>query len=669
MFRRLSTQSRDSSSEDSDSDTDDYPGLGLPIRHDVWNEVTFPHGADNEGIGGGTESELLYIRELAMMDIMEKITDKPDWHKKIMNDEIAAKWRQEALDIPDEKLYSFTDGNSEKRPTNVLSENTVDCCIKELRSKAKYFEKTGIVPTLEACASVAKSDTLVSGELHENLRTAFDKLKADQQSSPDWHPNSNNMVQDLVHPSMYPLVYGRTRAFKAECVGVDDAIRLWAGKGKVIPVEPKVVEERRYNWDALDHYSNDYQWLPANAAFQADGSVKFTSYINNLHPTKYPEIYRTIEKLVETALPLWDQCLRYQCAGRQEPRIPLVPNPDDDCESNWIPDDPEACADAEVDEEAMESEGYDPEYNGEDIAQYKWMVLRQPKLPEPEFKDIEYAPKSGRRLIDLYRESGLQIIVKMASIELTPSKPTFPTGSWHLEGQLNEHICGTALYYLDSENIEDNHLSFRMMTPSDLGYDSKYAVGQQSFSWMEAVFGTALSGGQDACVQNYGSVKTKQGRLLAFPNTLQHKVSSFGLIDPTKPGHRRFIALWLVDPGKRIVSTANVPPQQLSWYADDLLGANAAARKEALENLPAELVTILQERGVVGSDGNDGKNAMLPEELMDMVRGFVDADGHALPMGLEEAQEHRLKLMAERSKHADASEENWESRTYNFCEH
>lgn len=151
---------------------------------------------------------------------------------------------------------------------------------------------------------------------------------------------------------------------------------------------------------------------------------------------------------------------------------------------------------------------------------YKWKILRQPRLPEPIFEDIDYAPKPRSRIINRYKESGLQIIVKMASIELTPSKPVFPTGSWHLEGQLNEHICGTALYYLDSENIEDNHLSFRMLTPSDIGFDGKYAVGQQSFSWMEAVFGTELSGNQDACLQNYGKIETKQGRLLAFPNTM-----------------------------------------------------------------------------------------------------------------------------------------------------
>lgn len=81
---------------------------------------------------------------------------------------------------------------------------------------------------------------------------------------------------------------------------------------------------------------------------------------------------------------------------------------------------------------------------------------------------------------------------------------------------MNEHICATALYYLDSENITDNNLSFRMQTSYDNNQD--FEVGQDSFNWMEMVYGTPL---RDAsCLQNYGSVDTHQGRLLAFPNVL-----------------------------------------------------------------------------------------------------------------------------------------------------
>lgn len=120
----------------------------------------------------------------------------------------------------------------------------------------------------------------------------------------------------------------------------------------------------------------------------------------------------------------------------------------------------------------------------------------------------------------------------------------------------------------------------------------------------------------------------------------------------------------------RIISTANVPPQQMSWYAEDLLGTTTDARKQALAKLPAELVAILQERALLTAEKITlSDNAKLPVELMELVRGYVDADGDTLPMGIEEAREHRLKLMEERSRHVKKAEEYWNSSTYNFCEH
>jgi hypothetical protein len=209
-----------------------------------------------------------------------------------------------------------------------------------------------------------------------------------------------------------------------------------------------------------------------------------------------------------------------------------------------------------------------------------------------------------------------------------------------------------------------------MRTFDDMNTDGRYSVGQDSYHWMEAVFGARMSGGQ--CIQNYGTVRTPEGRLLAFPNVLQHRVSPFKLVDPTKPGHRRFIALWLVDPTKRILSTANVPPQQMSWYAENLLGSTTEERKEALAKMPAEVVALLQERGLDGASGANvqiAENAKLPAELMEMVRGYVDAEGHALPMGIEDAREHREKLMVERGAFVESAREEWRSRNYNFCEH
>jgi hypothetical protein len=222
------------------------------------------------------------------------------------------------------------------------------------------------------------------------------------------------------------------------------------------------------------------------------------------------------------------------------------------------------------DDEETEAEDSDGQtYYGTRQEVY-WKMMRKVVHPEaPEFVAWKYEVKPEFSLRE--RFDNLQIIVKMASIELTPDKPSFPAGGWHVEGQMNEHIVGTALYYLDSENVTPSHLAFRMQTgvdQNDWGY-----VGQDSYHWMEYVYGCKLgSGNGDACLQNYGSVETKEGRLLAFPNVFHHRVSPFELRDKTKPGHRRFIALWLVDPATRIINTANIPPQQQSWWMERAFG-------------------------------------------------------------------------------------------------
>lgn len=63
----------------------------------------------------------------------------------------------------------------------------------------------------------------------------------------------------------------------------------------------------------------------------------------------------------------------------------------------------------------------------EEDAEEEWKEIRKPVIPEPFFQDIDYSIKL--RLAHQFHESGLQIIIKMASIELTPEKPEFPAGS------------------------------------------------------------------------------------------------------------------------------------------------------------------------------------------------------------------------------------------------
>lgn len=320
----------------------------------------------------------------------------------------------------------------------------------------------------------------------------------------------------------------------------------------------------------------------------------------------------------------------------------------------------------------------------------KWRILRTPVLRDPEpFQEANYDPSCALDHLNVYRwgnrghspiswgkfplrslrerfeKRGLQIIVKMASIELTPGNPEFPAGSWHTEGLLNERICATALYYLDSENITESSLSFRMHTyPSagQHGFQDTGSLSQDGSHWLECNYGTSFTR-SGACVQNYGSVKTPQGRLLAFPNTFQHRVSPFSLADPTRPGHQRYIALWLVDPHRRIISTANVPPQQQDWWTGSAFGETKDSRASAASQLPPHVVQIFREKGIALPDS--GSKAKLPPELLDM----VDEEFDLSTLSLEQAKEHRLKLMEDRTARRREALETWNQTTYDFGEH
>ncbi|KIO24287.1 hypothetical protein M407DRAFT_26303 [Tulasnella calospora MUT 4182] len=138
--------------------------------------------------------------------------------------------------------------------------------------------------------------------------------------------------------------------------------------------------------------------------------------------------------------------------------------------------------------------------------------------------------------------------------------------------------------------------------------------------------------------QPVGAVKTFVNRCIAFPNTYQHQVSSFKLVDPTKPGHRKIVALFLVDPEDRLPSTSDIPPQQSDWTREAIF--------EALVR------------------GNHRMKAPLPVELVDMVADRVDN-----VMTLEEAKAYRLELMDERAAFVDVVDEQHFCTTFNFCEH
>ncbi|KAI8821261.1 uncharacterized protein EV422DRAFT_505975 [Fimicolochytrium jonesii] len=97
----------------------------------------------------------------------------------------------------------------------------------------------------------------------------------------DWHPETNEQVLDLVHPSLYCLEDGKSKALRAETIqSFADSLRF-INTGDVLPVKLSTIE------------AYDFQWLPTdvNITYNADAAgnrvqCKFQSYINNIHPAR-----------------------------------------------------------------------------------------------------------------------------------------------------------------------------------------------------------------------------------------------------------------------------------------------------------------------------------------------------------------------------------------------
>ena len=147
---------------------------------------------------------------------------------------------------------------------------------------------------IDANAVVCMSDIAISHETKTKLKAAVTPLENVPASKMDWHPGSGDRVLDLVHPSICPLVYGRTRILPQGTVPLADCHR-YAGKGEVIS-KPT---------DVPHHYSNNFQWLPCEVRLQDDGHAKITSYINNLHPDGNEPLYSAIEEVISQTVPLW----------------------------------------------------------------------------------------------------------------------------------------------------------------------------------------------------------------------------------------------------------------------------------------------------------------------------------------------------------------------------
>ncbi|KAJ5634832.1 hypothetical protein N7528_002674 [Penicillium herquei] len=586
------------------------PGYGRPLDfypiekniYGVESRSMFPSALDDRDIENGyADLPVQTLREIAMVEVMEDLTDIPEWWKKIQDPKTAQEWKKVAQN-------SGLD----------ITKNMTEWIIEELKFKALIYEQSHAVALYNG--DVTKSDTNVPISLTEELRSAAKVLEYVDPELKFYHPGGLAMQRDLLAMALYPLVYGKSRILPDRLIGLDEALRH-AGQGEVIP-SPKETgitrEDMAWRVSARSDikvrpYSRNFQILPSDLALGDDGKWHITTYINNLHPVKHRNIYDIIEKVFNCLVPQWDMTMTplkdmlHSRARIEYHKAEYYPVPKEIIDQAPKIKDREAQSEFDIRYEKWRMEHF--RAIQPDVGQFvPWAVppCMMSKLPE----DLP-APVRIEQSVNLnkdYKERGLQIVTRLMGVDLTPDDPYYQT-EWHVEGQMNEHICAASFLIYDLENMEEPSMEFRNII--DIDAFSEVEHEPRDFIWLKQIFG--MENGEPA-VQRTGSIECKVGRVVMYPSTVQHRLTKFELKDKSKAGRMRMLVFYLIDPNIRIISTANIPPQRLDWTLDKNWNG------EDKENLAASMAKL-------ALDNKDEKGDM--------------------PMSLSEALETRMEFLNE----------------------
>ena len=261
------------------------PGLGdIPVN------VLLSHDQFATGTNEW-EGDILTAKELAMLDLINTITDRPNWNRTIFDGQIIDQWREDAMSS-----------------SSLINDKTWAWCLQELQDKARQFDQDGRLVVFNTSSGVCKSDTAISSGLGIKLSNSVDLLS--HQAIPE---KSDSTLVNLVDPSLFPLVYGRTKVLVGggPC-GLEE--KAWSSCGTedlVVPEVPQLVTEGS-NWSFYGCqyiWSSKFQWLPCEVQFTGppgSSDVRISSYINNLHP-RNRECYAAIEIVISSSIKQWNE--------------------------------------------------------------------------------------------------------------------------------------------------------------------------------------------------------------------------------------------------------------------------------------------------------------------------------------------------------------------------
>ncbi|KAJ2256877.1 hypothetical protein GGI13_001062 [Coemansia sp. RSA 455] len=473
------------------------------------------------------------LAERRMRQMSSDIRSKPDWMETISNADARAGWAAKA------KARWLTDVEF----AYVLDELEYYASLHPPGSNAR----------LSAADGVWFSDTLVDDKTTNELRDYAAILESVPDHQKDWYPNDRSRVLNLIDPSLFLLIYSRSKLYRQTSRSPQAALSL-EDSGEF----PGSLEEWHKVLNATEGGESDYHlptghgrywsynadkfsWLPSEFRVDDDGAVTIASYVNNLHPVKHAAVYPIIASVFSNFLPLLEQVVTDLVYPRQ-PRV--KPDRDKYYKSDEpLPD---------------RNDGY---YE-EGLILWKDRATFVHPQPEPfvtPARPVIPYKLCGRRL---------QAIVKMSNVELTSKRSIYGGKDWSVAGLANERIIATGVFFYDVANTAPASLGFREAICS-WGFEAE----QFDIESVVKAYGIEPSQGgeEDPISQELGSVGIKNGRCVVFPNIHQYKFPKLKLANKTKPGHCKMLTFYVVDPSTRIPSTEIVPPQQQDWYFEDVL--------------------------------------------------------------------------------------------------
>ncbi|KAF6818655.1 DUF1665 domain containing protein [Colletotrichum plurivorum] len=453
-----------------------FPKDHFPVAVDDWTQ-SWPHTN----------------REQCMVAFMEEVTIEENWATKVFDDAFINAWEADVMSIgkhettfdmeilPRPCFLVFV-GLSHRTPDRSrfrLANYRLPKCIEELQEKAQLYQSTGIVPLLDMEARLARSDTVIPPELKAAFQRAalsIERVSTDKtgllptqfQTTDSILPSkleSASFAANLIDPALYPLINGRSRVLLIKEIGLDNCLSHIA-EGITVP-KTGILDEmfRKGKHVPRLPWSPYFQLLPCEVRFPDAQNAKIVSYVSNLHPQDHVDVYHLLEKIITKAMPLWNlvYCTIYQDTMRCDVRIL--------CNElrRVFPGEPNTFLNLKEDLLSSKMRRRVRKTSGS----MKRSRRDGRKLPTAEAM-ADYTTMLGGA-------EGIQVIVKLRAIYLTPERPVYNmTSNPVLDGAWNDHIVATALYFFDDENVTDSKISFQSQVNEEFS---------ESFAWLDDVPG------------------------------------------------------------------------------------------------------------------------------------------------------------------------------------